>query len=887
MSIPRNLSVHTPAAFSHFGAYLRFLRRRARLTQRELAIAVNYSEGQICHLERGRRAPELATLAALFVPALQLEQAPEEAAQLLRLAAAHHAAQPRHNAPVHQPNMLAADAAMPTAQLDTSLYGLPLLGPLIGRVQQRIDLAAALQSGTLRLLTLLGPPGVGKTHLALQLGHDVQAGFADGVHFVNLEPITDPALVVPAIAQALELGEDSSSEPLERLKLALHKRRCLLILDNIEHVLGCGPQLVELLQAAPHLVVLSTSRVALQLQIEQLVVIQPLAIPDLAYLPDLETLAQIESVALLLARLRAVQPNLELSAANALALAAICVRVDGLPLALELVASRGRLLSPQELLTEVAQHFQQLQRRGRDVPARHRTLRAALHWSYAQLSEGARTLFARLSVFVGQWCLEAVEPICDLEQLGRVQILDYLDELIKHSLLQRQTLHESTYLSMLAMMREYAQEQLAMRGESGQLRERLLAAYMTQAEQAEPHLVFGAQQAYWMARLHMEYDSMRAGLEWALASENYVEGMRLAGALWRFWYMRGMLREGRRWLEKLLEVKLEGHALVRAHALDGLGILVWRQGEYQHADTCFQQALELYQAEQYGAGVARVLSHIGMAKAEHGAFEQAMLFYERSLPFYRELGDSIGASTVLHNLANLYCQQNQHERAMEYYQECLAIYEQHNSQADIALISLGMGAVARDQGRGELAEAAFQRSLELARSLGDGWTEATALLNLGDSACDQADFSTGQQRYNAAHSIFERLGDQQMLAVVQARLGQLLLLSGDAASALGPYRQCLMLSNALGFQPGIADGLEGIASCMALLQPMTAAKLLAAAAALRESISLPISLVEQARHQHLLSVVQDKLGTVAWASAWQQGLGLELAQAMSLALTLA
>ena len=162
-----------------------------------------------------------------------------------------------------------------------------------------------------------------------------------------------------------------------------------------------------------------------------------------------------------------------------------------------------------------------------------------------------------------------------------------------------------------------------------------------------------------------------------------------------------------------------------------------------------------------------------------------------------------------------------------------------------------------------------------------------ALLNLGDSACDQADFSTGQQRYNAAHSIFERLGDQQMLAVVQARLGQLLLLSGDAASALGPYRQCLMLSNALGFQPGIADGLEGIASCMALLQPMTAAKLLAAAAALRENISLPISLVEQARHQHLLSVVQDKLGTVAWASAWQQGLGLELAQAMSLALTLA
>ncbi len=257
------------------------------------------------------------------------------------------------------------------------------------------------------------------------------------MRFIDLSAITQAALVVPTVAQALDLTEDSRQEPTAALQAALREQRTLLVLDNLEQVVAVAPVLAELLAAAPGLTLLLTSRVALRLRAEHVVGVPPLVVPDLGQLPPLDTLAQIESVALLLARLRAANPDLTLTAANALPLAAICVRVDGLPLAIELVASRGRLLSPQELLSEVAQRFRQLRQRGHDVPSRHRTLTAALSWSYEQLSPGAQALFARLSVFVGRWSIDSVEPVCDLELAGRDQVLDQLDELIEHSLIQR------------------------------------------------------------------------------------------------------------------------------------------------------------------------------------------------------------------------------------------------------------------------------------------------------------------------------------------------------------------------------------------------------------------------------------------------------------------
>ncbi len=239
----------------------------------------------------------------------------------------------------------------------------------------------------------------------------------------------------------------------------------------------------------------------------------------------------------------------------------------------------------------------------------------------------------------------------------------------------------------------YAQEQLRARAETDIIQGRLLAACIALAERAEEQLYFSAEQELWMARMEAEHDTIRAAMEWAVASGAHAQGLRLVGALWRFWYMRGKLREGRQWLATFLSLPVAGHEIARAHALDGAAILAWRQGEYEQAQQWLTVALELYRGERHRRGEARVLSHIGLTLSERGMFEQALTFYEASLPISRELGDSIGVAAVLHNLGNLHCQQNNHERAMALYTECLEIYQQHDSKADIALISLGIGVV--------------------------------------------------------------------------------------------------------------------------------------------------------------------------------------------------
>ncbi|NTV62959.1 MAG: tetratricopeptide repeat protein, partial [Oscillochloris sp.] len=755
---------------------------------------------------------------------------------------------------------------------------------LIGRAAQRAALAALITSADVRLLTLTGPPGVGKTHLALQLAQDLAAQFSGGVSFIDLSPLSEAALVLPTIVQALGLDAQTDRDPAAALQSALRERRTLLVLDNVEQVAGVAPQLAGLLAAAPQLKLLLTSRVALRLRAEYVFCLPPLALPDLAHLPPPDALAQVESVALLLARLRAVRPELALTSANALALAAICVRVDGLPLAIELVASRGSLLSPQELLGEVTLRFRQLRRRSHDVPLRHQTLTAALSWSYDQLSPAAQALFARLSVFVGHWRIDAVEAVCDLEGLGRDLTLDLLDDLVAHSLVQRHDHHGEMRLGMLAMVRTYAHEQLGVRGESAALHQRLLATCIELAERAEEQLLFGAEQAVWMARVEAEHDTIRAALGWALSSGAHTQGLRLAGALWRYWYMRGMLCEGRRWLEQLLALPPTGSPSVRAHALDGLGILAWRQGEYAQAEVWLDAALALYRAAPNRRGEARVLGHIGMVTAERGAFAQALTSYEASLPLYRALGDSVGAASVLHNLGNLHCQQNNHESAMALYRECLAIYEQRGSAADIALISLGIGAVARDQGQAEAAGTAFARSLDLARGLGDEWTAGTALLNIGDIACDRGEADLARQYYAEALSTFERLGDQQQVAVVQARVAITFFLAGDRAAAVERFRQSLLLASALGFHPGVADSLEGLAGCAAYAQPLLAARLFASAAALRERLGMPVALADQQRYAQALRVTQQG-DPAAWATAWAEGQAMLPAQAAALALT--
>jgi predicted ATPase/TPR repeat protein len=634
--------------------------------------------------------------------------------------------------------------------------------------------------------------------------------------------------------------------------------------------------------------------VTLRLRAEHVMLVPPLAIPNLAALPPLAELAQIEAVALLLERLRAADAEFALTTLNALPLAAICVRVDGLPLAIELVASRGRLLGPQELLSEVTQQFMQLRRRGRDVPLRHQTLAAALEWSVAQLSPQAQALFARLSIFAGRWRLAAVTPVCDLEGVGHAATLMLIEELLEHSLIQRFAHDGETRLGMLAMVREFAQHQFEQRGEAAELHGRFLAECTLLARKAEANLVVGIDQAAWMAQMEAEQDNLRAALAWALSAHAVDEGTQLAAAAWRFWYMRGMLHEGRHWLESfiaLAEGAEQGGAApvsaailaARAHALDGAAILAWRQGEYEQARRWLADALDRYRAAQDRPGEARVLSHLGLVLGDSSAFDAARAAYEQSLAISRELRDTMGMSTVLHNLGNIHCQQNDNTRALQLYEECLAIYEQRGSEGDIALICLGIGVIEREQGRSEAALRTFSRSLALARRINDDWTAATALANLSDLALDAEQYTEAERQVYEAQTIFAQLGDQPQLAVAQIRLGTIALRLGDRAAALGHYRQSLMLAHAIGFQPGIAESFDGIAACVLTGQPLLAAQLFAASAALRERIQLPVALIEFARHEQMIATIQ-RDAAAGWAKAWHDGQRLSVAHAVALAL---
>lgn len=848
-----------------FGALLRGARRRARLTQAELGIAVGYSDAQICRLESGRRAPDLVALVALFFPALDLEPA-SAAAQLL----------------------LAAASAARTTGAARAAPGIPIrLDPMLfGRGRERVAVADLLGGGA-RLVTLLGPPGIGKTRLALQVSADLAARYAEGAAFVDLSALDDAARVPDAIASALDISQESFPDAAAALRQALGDRRLLLVLDNFEQVIDAAPALRALLAAAPGLALLVTSRLALRLAAEHIVAVPPLEVPDLTRLPDLDALARIESVALLLDRLRAAGAPVGVTADNALTLAAICARADGVPLAIELIAARGRLLAPHELLAEVAQQFATLRRSGRDVPARHASLTAAIDWSYARLTPPAQTLFARLSLFAGSFAADDAAAICDLERDGRAASLDALDLLLNHSLIQRGEDAGGARLTMLAMVRAAAEQRRQGLGEDQRLYGGALDYFGDLAARAAAALSSGFEQAAWVARLEASHETMRAALSWAQRSGD-GRGLRLAGELGRFWYHRGYLHEGRAWLESFLDLP-DGRltpvsAAVRARALDNAGLLTWRQGEYALADERYAATLPIYRASSDAVGTGRVLLRMGLIAGDRSDMARSRGLLEQSLEHYRAAADQQGIAAALHNLGNLACQLNDHDTALARYAECSELYDELDDRSGQALIGLGMGAVARDRGDLALAERAFGRSLELARALADAWNMATALLNLGDLAADRREPALALRYLDESLALFERVADQQGIAMVHLRHSFAALLCGDGAAARQHARQGLLVASGIGYAAGVADALAALAGGCGRAQPLVAAQLLAAAEGIRQMHGAPIALADRPLYEQIVASARSAASDDAWQRAWARGAALAQTQAVALAL---
>lgn len=577
---------------------------------------------------------------------------------------------------------------------------------IIGRDSEIMALHHILASGAPRLMTLIGPGGVGKTRLAIAAAEEMGQTFPNGRYFVSLASIVDPALVLPTLAQTLDIKEISGKPLLATVQGFLRDKAVLLVLDNFEQVLPAGTVVAELLHSAPRLTVLVTSRAPLHLIGEHVYEVHPLPVPTNPE-ADLAVMSQYNAVRLFIERAQAVKADFQFDDGNALAVADICARLDGLPLAIELAAARIKILQPQALLYRLGKRLQILTGGAHDLPRRHQTLRATIDWSYSLLDQTEQTLFAHLAVFVGSFSLEAAEALHDaIGGLG-VNVLDGIQSLVDKSMLQQV---DETRLGMLETIHEYALECLEESSDLSAVRRAHALYYLHLAEAAAPQLT-GVEQHIWLDCLEAEYDNIRAALRWALDHHEKDAALRLCIALARFWWTRGYLQEGRNWLAQTIELSTAVEDTLYPRGLYWLAILAKSQGDYEAAQQALSTSLTLTQhaGDHYGIGMAlNALGSVANAMGEHA---RARKWYEEGLVLYRTLGDQERVATLLNNLGFTKLIQQEYEQADMLLGESLQLSRKLQDGQGMAFALNNLGLVALRRGNTERAYDLLTESL--------------------------------------------------------------------------------------------------------------------------------------------------------------------------------
>ena len=697
-----------------------------------------------------------------------------------------------------------------------------------------------------RLLTLTGAGGCGKTRLALEVSRELIGAYPDGVWLVELAPLSEGDLVAHAVASVLGVQEQPERSLTDTLVDYLRDKRVLLVLDNCEHLIDAVARFVDtLLNSCPNLRVLATSQESLNVEGELNWLVPSLSVPSLVQSPRVEELAGYESVRLFVERARHRNPAFSLTSENAPAVARICGRLDGIPLAIELAAARAGL-SVEQIAARLDDSLRLLTSGSRTALPRQRTLRGTLDWSYALLSEPERELFCRLSVFAGGWTLEAAEAV-GAGDTQQCDVLDLLSMLVDKSLV----VAEATGIGglryrMLEPIRQYAMEKLEEGGDAEEVRRCHNTFFLALAEEAEPKLR-GAEDTEWLERLEAEHDNLRVALSWTLERGEAELGLRLAGALWMFWEAHGHYSEGRRWLEKALEKEGRTSAAARAKALEGFGWLVFRAGETNRAVVAAEEGLELSDDAGLGGAVrAKFLGLLGWMVEVQGHHARAKELLEESLRLSRDVDDKFGIADTLLMLGSTLSSLDDRKRERQLHEEGIAL----------------------------------SRELGYVRTLG------RLLFSVGYVLLLEGDYERGVALNEEAAALYRERGYKGGLEFVLDNLGWAALLQGDPKRARSYYRESLMLCKELGDKWIASESLEGLA-CVAGVkgEAERAAKLFGVAEALSEAVGSQRVPEEDALREPYLAAAHARLDEASWRAAWAEGRAMSMERATEYALS--